>query len=66
MGKSTVFHKVMKHLAAHRYSVGGVSYPEMRERGVRAGFELVDIASGNRGILSWVGVSGFMRVLREL
>jgi len=62
VGKSTVLHKVIDHLVTQGYSVGGVYCPEIRERGVRVGFELVDIASGNRGVLSRVGTSGEHRV----
>ncbi len=52
MGKTTVFSKAVAMLQAQGYSVGGVVSREVRENGVRVGFELADLAGGKRGWLA--------------
>jgi nucleoside-triphosphatase len=62
VGKSTVLQRVRDFLIARGYKVGGVCCPEIRVNGVRVGFEIVDVASGRRGILAKVGYGGEKRV----
>lgn len=62
IGKSTVLQRVDRALRAKGHKVGGVYCPEIREGRTRIGFEIVDVASGQRGILSKVGSHGKSRV----
>ncbi|MCS7110973.1 MAG: nucleoside-triphosphatase [Ignisphaera sp.] len=52
VGKSTVFMKIVEELSSLGYSVYGFYCPEVRERGRRIGFRIVDIASGESGWLA--------------
>mgnify|MGYP001773020384 CR=1 FL=1 len=52
VGKSTVFSKTVNELKKRGYTVYGFFCPEVRERGVRVGFKIVDIYSGNSGWLA--------------
>ena len=48
-GKSSLIKKL---IAGRR--VGGISTPEIRKKGLRWGFEIVDLRSGERGVLASV------------
>ena len=48
-GKSTVCHNVLKELAC---TFGGMTSADIREKGDRAGFEILDIRTGKKGILA--------------
>ena len=54
MGKTTVLARTVSALRERGISVGGMFSREVREGGVRVGFEIVDIASGRRGWLAHV------------
>ncbi|MEM4442284.1 MAG: nucleoside-triphosphatase [Ignisphaera sp.] len=54
VGKSTVFNSVIKSLKEHGYSVYGFYCPEVREKGVRIGFRIIDIHTGDSG---WLALS---------
>jgi nucleoside-triphosphatase len=54
VGKTTVFAKAVASLKAQGYSVGGMVSREVRENGVRVGFEILDLAGGKRGWLAHV------------
>ncbi len=54
VGKTTVFWKVVKELRKHGLVIGGFVCPEVRVSGKRIGFDIVDLESGRRGILSRV------------
>lgn len=54
MGKTTILQEIKKHIKNRGYSVGGVYCPEIREKGMRTGFNIIDISSGKKGILSSV------------
>ncbi|MEM2119133.1 MAG: NTPase [Candidatus Bathyarchaeia archaeon] len=54
VGKTTLLMKVVNALKHSGYSVGGMISREVRERGVRVGFELLDLNSGNRCWLAHV------------
>ena len=64
VGKSTVLQKVKEGLVHRGLSVGGVYCPEVRERGVRVGFEIIDAYSGTRGILASIRLQGRSRIGR--
>jgi nucleoside-triphosphatase len=54
VGKTTVLFKVADALKARGISVGGMVSCEVREDGLRVGFEIVDLGSGKRGWLAQV------------
>lgn len=54
-GKSTVCRNVLKHLAC---TYGGMTTADIREKGERIGFEIMDIATGRQGILAHKQGSG--------
>jgi nucleoside-triphosphatase len=64
VGKSTLFRRIVSHLESMGCRVGGISAPEVRERGRRVGFLLVDLASGERTWLARVGAGEGPRVGR--
>jgi len=63
-GKSTVFIICVERLRDMGFSVGGIATPEVRSRGLRTGFSVVDLATGRRGLLAGVDVSSSFRVGR--
>lgn len=54
VGKSTVFNRVIEGLKPHGYTIYGFYCPEVREEGVRIGFKIIDIFSGDSG---WLALS---------
>ena len=54
-GKSTVCRNVLKELTC---TFGGMSSAEIREKGERAGFEILDIQTGKKGVLAHKQSSG--------
>ncbi|BDZ70698.1 NTPase [Methanobacterium petrolearium] len=52
VGKTTVLEEIKKTLTSKGYSVGGIYCPEIREKGKRTGFNIIDIASGRKGVLA--------------
>lgn len=54
VGKTTVLKKTINILKERGYSIGGMLSEEVREDGVRIGFEIVDVGSEKRGWLSHV------------
>ena len=52
VGKTTVLIKVINRLREQGISIGGIISREVRERGRRIGFEMIDIASGARETLA--------------
>jgi len=53
-GKSTVLMKVIERLRAEGLRVGGIITPEVRTQGQRTAFKVVDLSSGEEGILASV------------
>jgi len=53
-GKSTVLMKAIERLRAEGLSVGGIITPEVRTEGKRTAFKVVDLSSGEEGILASV------------
>lgn len=60
-GKSTLISRLMEWLKGRGVNVGGIQTPELRE-GRRVGFEIIDISSGARGILSHVNIKSSLKV----
>jgi len=53
-GKSTVLMRVIERLRAEGLRIGGIVTPEIRVRGSRTGFSVLDLSSGKGGILASV------------
>lgn len=53
-GKTTTLMKIVNTVRAKGYSIGGVVAVEKRVKGVRMGFEVVDLLSGSRDVLASV------------
>lgn len=54
IGKSTVLDKTGSTLRDMGFTVGGIKSPEIREKGRRIGFDVIDVVSGKRGVLARV------------
>ena len=54
VGKTTVLTKTVEALKAEGVSVGGMVSEEVKQRGVRVGFQIFDLASGKKGWLAHV------------
>jgi nucleoside-triphosphatase len=54
IGKTTVIKRVMAFLEEAGFKAGGIYCPEIRSGGRRLGFEVIDVLTGNRGILAHV------------
>lgn len=52
-GKSTLIQKLIKNR-----NVGGILTPEIRKSGIRYGFEIIDLKTGKKGLLSSVDTKG--------
>jgi len=62
IGKTTAILKIVEALRKNGVSVGGVISLEIREKGTRVGFKLVDIETKREGILAHVKVHSNERV----
>jgi len=54
IGKTSVLLRAVKELESKGYRIGGMLSREVREKGVRIGFEIVDFHSGRKGWLAHV------------
>jgi len=54
IGKTSVLLRVVDALKTRGYSIGGMVSREVREGGVRVGFEIVDFETGQKGWLAHV------------
>ena len=63
-GKSTAFMRCVERFRMLEFIVGGISTPEIRSRGRRVGFSVIDLASGSRALLAGVDVTSGFRVGR--
>lgn len=61
-GKTTALMKVVNAVKARGYTIGGVVAVEKRVRGVRVGFEVVDLLSGSRDTLASIDLKTGPRV----
>jgi nucleoside-triphosphatase len=64
VGKTTVLIKTVEALKAKGLSVGGMISREVREGGVRVGFEILDLSSAKHGWLAQVKVQSGPQVGR--
>ncbi len=53
-GKTTVIENVISDLQEEGLSAGGIYCPEIRDGGVRQGFRIIDIVTGESKVLSHV------------
>ncbi len=61
-GKTTAVLRIVGNLQSAGVKVGGVVSGELRQGGVRVGFEVIDLQSSRRGVLAQVSPSGAPRV----
>lgn len=54
VGKTSILLKAVEILRAKGYKIGGMVSQEFRKRGVRVGFEIVDLATGMKGWLAHI------------
>jgi len=54
IGKTSVILKTVEELKKQGFRVGGIVSREVREHGIRVGFEILDISSQKRGLLAHV------------
>ncbi|MFQ6086412.1 MAG: NTPase [Candidatus Bathyarchaeia archaeon] len=54
IGKTSVLLRAVEELKTKGYKIGGMISREVREKGVRIGFEIIDFYSGRRGWLAHV------------
>ncbi|MEM0470086.1 MAG: NTPase [Desulfurococcaceae archaeon] len=57
VGKSTLFNTVVSTLRESNFRVGGIVAPEVREKGVRVGFKVVDLSTGEE---TWLARRGYV------
>ncbi|MBC7114790.1 MAG: NTPase [Archaeoglobi archaeon] len=57
-GKTTLISRIVEELRARGFRAGGICCPEIRERGRRVGFMIVDLMSGESRILSHISEKG--------
>ena len=54
IGKTSVLRRTIKVLRKKEYEIGGVICHEVREAGIRVGFEIMDLSTGLRGWLAHI------------
>jgi len=54
IGKTSILRRTVKELNHRNYSVGGMICREVREGGLRVGFEVMDLVTGQRGWLAHI------------
>jgi nucleoside-triphosphatase len=54
IGKTSILRRTVKELKNRNYTIGGMFCREVREGGIRVGFEIRDISTGQRGWLAHV------------
>jgi nucleoside-triphosphatase len=54
IGKTSILRRTIRELRNRKYEVGGMICSEVREGGVRVGFEIMDLSTGTRGWLAHV------------
>jgi len=54
IGKTSILRRTVKELKNRKYTVGGMFCRDVREGGIRVGFEIKDISTGQRGWLAHV------------
>lgn len=64
VGKTTILEEIKESLTVKGFSIGGIYCPEIKEKGKRTGFSIMDIASGNRGLLASIHIHGSTQGLK--
>ena len=64
VGKTTIFSFIVNELRKRNYKISGFYCPEIREGGRRVGFQIVDIATGERDWLAKENVPARVRIGR--
>jgi len=64
VGKTSVLLRAVDILKAEGYKIGGMISREVRERGVRVGFEIADFTTGRKGWLAHVNQPTGPRISR--
>ncbi|MDT7861773.1 MAG: NTPase [Saccharolobus sp.] len=64
VGKTTIFSFIVNELRKRNYKISGFYCPEIREGGRRVGFQIVDIATGERDWLAKENVPGRVKIGR--
>ena len=54
IGKTNILRRTVKEFKSRNYKIGGMFCREVREGGIRVGFEIKDISTGQRGWLAHV------------
>lgn len=54
IGKTSTLRRTVQELKCRKYVVGGMICAEVREGGIRVGFEIKDLSTGDRGWLAHV------------
>lgn len=54
VGKTTTLEELKNKITDKGFSIGGIYCPEIREKGKRSGFSIIDISSGLKGVLASV------------
>ena len=54
IGKTSILRRTVKELKNRKFTIGGIFCREVREGGIRVGFEITDISTGQRGWLAHV------------
>jgi nucleoside-triphosphatase len=54
VGKTSTLRRTVNELKRRKYAVGGMICAEVREGGIRVGFEIEDLSTGERGWLAHV------------
>lgn len=62
VGKTTLFKKIIDMLRRNNFTVGGIIAPEVRYKGVRRGFKIIDLYSGKEGWLAQRGYESKIRI----
>ncbi len=54
IGKTSILRRAVNELKLREYAVGGMICSEVREGGIRVGFEIKDLSTGERGWLAHI------------
>ncbi|MEM0293885.1 MAG: NTPase [Saccharolobus sp.] len=62
VGKTTIFSFLINELKGKNFRIAGFYCPEVRERGKRIGFEIVDITTGEKDWLAKENAEGSIKI----
>lgn len=61
VGKSTLFNSIVSALRESGFKVGGIIAPEIRERGTRIGFKIINLLTGEE---SWLARKNYVSTIK--